>query len=180
MRIPRVSRGISALKNGKRRREGDRRGAEWGQAGRERVGEGAVVSERTMGGIYLHYDTGSTSSFFFSFFVSRCGNAESSSRFDPTRIVLVYENRSTNIERISLEISALRKSYVFFYVYVYVYVTRLASPRHAAKTLTFCTGVMIVSKRSSFVRNSLGYFVSVRFVAFEPFLCCALLPDRIY
>lgn len=65
MRIPRVSRGISALKNGKRRREGDRRGAEWGQAGRERVGEGAVVSERTMGGIYLHYDTGSTSSFFF-------------------------------------------------------------------------------------------------------------------
>lgn len=118
--------------------------------------------------------------FFFPFFVSRCGNAESSSRFDPTRIVLVYENRSTNIERISLEISALRKSYVFFYVYVYVYVTRLASPRHAAKTLTFCTGVMIVSKRSSFVRNSLGYFVSVRFVAFEPFLCCALLPDRIY
>lgn len=179
MRIPRVSRGISALKNGKRRREGDRRGAEWGQAGRERVGEGAVVSERTMGGIYLHYDTGSTSSFFFSFFVSRCGNAESSSRFDPTRIVLVYENRSTNIERISLEISALRKS-CFFYVYVYVYVTRLASPRHAAKTLTFCTGVMIVSKRSLFVRNSLGYFVSVRFVAFEPFLCCALLPDRIY
>lgn len=137
MRIPRVSRGISALKNGKRRREGDRRGAEWGQAGRERVGEGAVVSERTMGGIYLHYDTGSTSSFFFSFFVSRCGNAESSSRFDPTRIVLVYENRSTNIERISLEISALRKSCFF---YVYVYVTRLASPRHAAKTLTFCTG----------------------------------------
>lgn len=141
------------------------------------MGEGAVVSERTMGGIYLHYDTGSTSSFFFSFFVSRCGNAESSSRFDPTRIVLVYENRSTNIERISLEISALRKSCFF---YVYVYVTRLASPRHAVKTLTFCTGVMIVSKRSLFVRNSLGYFVSVRFVAFEPFLCCALLPDRIY
>lgn len=87
MRIPRVSRGISALKNGKRRREGDRRGAEWGQAGRERVGEGAVVSERTMGGIYLHYDTGSTSSFFFSLFrfTMRKRGVELSLRSDTNR-----------------------------------------------------------------------------------------------
>lgn len=132
MRISRVSRGISALKNGKRRREGDRRGAEWGQAGREREwGKGQLyLKGRWEEYIYIMI-LAVHLRFFFPFFVSRCGNAESSSRFDPTRIVLVYENRSTNIERISLEISALRKSYVFFLCLCLClcYSPRLASTR---------------------------------------------------
>lgn len=141
MRIPRVSRGISALKNGKRREgRGTVEGRSGGRLGEREWGKGQLyLKGRWEEYIYIMI-LAVHLRFFFPFFVSRCGNAESSSRFDPTRIVLVYENRSTNIERISLEISALRKSYVFFYVYVYVYVTRLASPRHAAKTLTFCTG----------------------------------------
>lgn len=88
MRISRVSRGISALKNGKRRERGTVEGRSGGRLGeRERVGEGAVVSERTMGGIYLHYDTGSTSSFFFSLFrfTMRKRGVELSLRSDTNR-----------------------------------------------------------------------------------------------
>lgn len=65
-----------------------------------------------MGGIYLHMILAVHLRFFF---VVLFHDVETRSRAlaDPTRIVLVYENRSTNIERISLEISSVQELFLF-------------------------------------------------------------------